>query len=370
MQPAESARLTSLDAFRGLTVAAMILVNNPGSWAQVYAPLRHAEWHGLTPTDLVFPFFLLIVGVAIPFSLGQRLEAGSAPMALVGRIGRRALILVGLGLAMRAIPDFDLSTMRYYGVLQRIGLVYLGVGLAFVFMGPSARMVLTVTLLLGYWLLMTQVPVPGHVAGDLSPAGNWAAWIDRQILDGHLWGRTWDPEGLLSTVPAMATALIGITAGEWLRSGRASALIMQGLLIAAVVLVATGYAWGLVFPLNKGVWTSSYVLVTAGWGLGLLALLYWAIDVRCWRGAWQAWMVVFGMNAIIAFVASGMLTKTLLRIRVGEGDGISLYQALYEWAFRPWAGELNGSLAFATAYVVLWWALLAALHRRGVSLRV
>lgn len=370
MQACESTRLTSLDAFRGLTVAAMILVNNPGSWAQVYAPLRHAEWHGLTPTDLVFPFFLLIVGVAIPFSLGQRLESGTVPTALIGRVLRRSLILVGLGLAMRAIPDFDLATMRYYGVLQRIGLVYLGAGLVFLFMGSGSRVVLTVFLLLGYWLLMTQVPVPGHAAGDLSPAGNWAAWVDRLVLDGHLWGSTWDPEGLLSTLPALATALIGISAGEWLRSGRTSGSLLEGLLLSALLLLGAGYLWALAFPVNKSLWTSTYVLVTAGWGLGLLGFLYWAIDVRGWRSRWQAWMVVFGVNAITAFVASGMLTKALLRIRVGEGEGVSLYQAIYESGFRSWAGELNGSLAFALAYVLLWWLLMSILQRRGVTLKV
>lgn len=369
IQPGESARLTSLDAFRGLTVAAMILVNNPGSWAHVYAPLQHAAWHGLTPTDLVFPFFLLIVGVAIPFSLGQRLETGVAPRSLVARVLNRSLILIALGLAMRAIPDFDLTTMRYYGVLQRIGLVYLGAGLAFLFMSSSSRRALTVALLLGYWLLMTQVPLPGHAAGDLSPAGNWAAWVDRLALDGHLWGGAWDPEGLLSTLPAIATALIGISAGEWLRSGRAATSLLQGLLASALLLLCAGYAWGVVFPINKSLWTSSYVLVTAGWGLVLLALLHWAIDFKGWRGKWQAWMVVFGVNAITAFVASGMLTKTLLRVRVGKGEDLSLYQALYETGFRSWAGDLNGSLAFALAYVVLWWVLMTMLYRKGVYLK-
>lgn len=367
-EPAE--RLVSLDAFRGLTIASMILVNNPGSWAYVYAPLRHADWHGWTPTDLIFPYFLFIVGVAIPFSFERRLTAGAARSDLMRHVARRALILIGLGVAMRAIPAFDFAVMRYYGVLQRIGLVYLAAASAYLFLSARARMGLTAAILVGYWALMMLVPVPGYGTGDLSPDGNLAAWLDRLLMGGHLWQDTWDPEGLLSTVPAVSTSLVGIFTGEWLRSHRPGGEKVRGLLVAAVLLVAVGWFWGLVFPINKNLWTSAYVVFTAGTALLLLGPMYWLIDVRRKRGWWQQWMVVYGMNAITVFVASGMLTKMLSRVRVGGSDGTSLYNAIYEVGFRSWAGAYNGSLAFALSYVVFWLTLMWILHVRSIYVKI
>lgn len=367
---AVSERLVSLDAFRGLTIAGMILVNNPGSWAHIYAPLRHVEWHGWTPTDLIFPYFLFIVGVAIPFSFGKRLARGDKRSDLMVHVLRRALILIGLGIAMRAIPAFDFSTMRYYGVLQRIGLVYIGAGAAYLFLDRKGRAGLTVLLLLGYWALMSWVPVPGYGAGDLSPDGNLAAWLDRLVMGGHLWQDTWDPEGLLSTLPAIASSLLGIVTGEWLRSKREGGETTRGMLIAGAALVPVGLVWGLIFPINKNLWTSSYVVFTTGTALLLLGLLYWLIDVRRFRGAWHSWMVVYGMNAITVFVASGMLTKTLFRIRVGGADGTSLYGAVYENAFRSWAGDVNGSLFFAISYVLFWLGMMWVLHARRIYLKI
>jgi predicted acyltransferase len=363
-------RLVSLDAFRGLTIASMILVNNPGSWSYVYAPLRHAEWHGWTPTDLIFPYFLFIVGVAIPFSFARRLSSGAARKELLRHVARRALILIGLGVAMRAIPAFDFGSMRYYGVLQRIGLAYLAAASAYIFLSARARAGLTVVILLGYWALMMLVPVPGYGAGDLSPDGNLAAWLDRLVMGGHLWQDTWDPEGLLSTAPAVATSLLGIFTGEWLRTQRAEVEKARGLLVAAGLFVGVGWSWGLVFPINKNLWTSSYVVFTAGTALFLLGLMYWLIDVRRKRGWWQEWMVVYGMNAITVFVASGMLTKTLSRVRVGGADGTSLYNAIYEVGFRSWAGDYNGSLAFALSYVVFWLSLMWILHLRRIYVKI
>jgi predicted acyltransferase len=365
-----STRLVSLDAFRGLTIAAMILVNNPGSWSYVYAPLRHAEWHGWTPTDLIFPYFLFIVGVALPFSFGRRLASGAARSDLMRHIVRRSLILIGLGIAMRAVPAFDFASMRYYGVLQRIGLVYLAAASAYVYLSPRARGGLTVAILLGYWAVMMLVPVPGYGAGDLSPDGNLAAWLDRLVMGGHLWQGSWDPEGLLSTAPAVATSLLGIFTGEWLRSDAVPGEKTRGMLLAACALVPLGWVWGLVFPINKNLWTSSYVVFTAGTALLLLSALYWLIDVRKVRGWWQEWMVVYGMNAITVFVASGMLTKTLARVRVSGGDGTSMYNAIYEVGFRSWAGEYNGSLAFALTYIAFWLALMWILHARKIYVKI
>ena len=354
-------RVASLDAFRGLTIAAMILVNNPGSWAYVYAPLAHAEWHGWTPTDLIFPYFLFIVGVAIPFSFSRRLAEGAGRGLLFGHVVRRSLILVGLGLAMRAVPDFDLFEMRLYGVLQRIGLVYCAAAALYLWGSVRVRWAAVGVLLLGYWAL---------VAGDLSPDGNLGARLDRLIMGDRLWQGTWDPEGLLSTLPAIATCLLGIFCGEGLRSGRAGGEISRQMWVAGAVLVVLGLAWNLVFPINKNLWSSSYVLFTAGTALLLFGAMYWVIDVKRLRGGWLTPLVVYGMNSIAVFVASVMFAKMLARIPAGGGEAVPLSAWLYENAFRSWAGDYGGSLAFALAQVLFWLGLMWALHRRGVHIRI
>jgi len=365
-----STRLVSLDAFRGLTIAGMILVNNPGTWAHIYAPLRHAEWHGWTPTDLIFPYFLFIVGVAIPFSFRRRLEAGADSADLMRHVVRRALILIGLGVAMRAIPAFDWGSMRLYGVLQRIGLVYLAAAAAYLYLDRRGRVITGVALLVGYWAAMMLIPVPGYGAGNLGPDGNLAAWIDRLVMPGRLWQGTWDPEGFLSTFPAIVTSLLGIVTGEWLQGSQEGEAKTRGMLLGGVALTLAGVVWGLVFPINKNLWTSSYVLFTAGTALLVLGAMYWLIDVRRFRGAWHTWMVVYGMNAIAVFVASGMLTKTMGRIRIGGDGGTSLYTWIYETAFRSWAGDINGSLAFALSYVAFWLGMMWVLHARRIYIKI
>jgi predicted acyltransferase len=361
-------RLFSLDAFRGLTIAGMILVNNPGSWNHVYPPLRHAEWHGWTPTDLIFPFFLFIVGVAIPFSFGKRLERGDSRRSLMVHVVRRAGILFGLGLLMRAVPQFDFETLRIMGVLQRIGLVYLMAAPAYLFLGRPGRAWVTLALLLGYWALMVLAPVPGFGAGDLSPDGNLAAYLDRLILGDRLWAGTWDPEGMLSTFPAVATTLLGIFTGEWLRSEASLERKTGGLLLAGMVGVGLGLLWDLSFPINKGLWTSSYVVFTAGAGLLLLGAFFWAMEVKG-RRAWAQPFVVYGMNAIAVFVASGMVAKQMGLTRVGSG-GVSVKGWIYEELFVPWAGPLNGSLAFAISYVLAWLAIMWIFYRRRIFIKI
>jgi predicted acyltransferase len=360
----------SLDAFRGLTIAGMILVNNPGSWSHVYPPLAHAAWHGWTPTDLIFPYFLFILGVAIPFSFQRRLAEGADRRDLFVHTARRAFVIIGIGLAMRAVPDFDFAEMRWPGVLQRIGLVYLGAAGLYLWSGPRGRWAWCVGLLLGYWAVMTLVPVPGYGAGDLSPDGNLAAHLDRLFMEGHLYRETWDPEGLLSSFPAVATSLLGIFTGEWLLSGREGGAVTKGLVIAGAGLLLVGLLWGLAFPINKALWTSSYVVFTAGTALLVFGAMYWAIDVRRWRGWWHLPLVVYGMNAIAVYVASGMVSKAMGRIRVGGDAGISLYGWIYRNLFQSWAGDLNGSLAFAITYVSLWLALMWVLYRRRIFIKI
>ncbi|MXX68199.1 MAG: DUF5009 domain-containing protein [Gemmatimonadales bacterium] len=354
-------RVVSLDAFRGLTIASMILVNNPGSWSYVYAPLAHAEWHGWTPTDLIFPYFLFIVGVAIPFSFSRRLAEGADRGRLFRHVVRRSLMLIGLGLAMRAIPDFDVFDMRLYGVLQRIGLVYCAAAALYLWGSARLRWAALGILLFGYWAL---------VAGDLSPDGNLGARIDRFIMGDRLWQGTWDPEGLLSTLPAIGTSLLGIFCGEWLRSDRSGIKLSRGMWIAGAWLVVLGLAWDMVFPINKNLWSSSYVLFTAGTALLLFGAMYWIVDAKRLRGAWVTPFVIYGMNSIAVFVASGMFAKTLARIRVGGDEGTSLSAWLYEHAFRSWAGDYGGSLSFALAQVLFWLAVMWLLHRRNIHIRI
>lgn len=377
--PSSRGRLTSLDAFRGLAVAGMILVNNPGSWSHVYGPLRHAPWHGATPTDLVFPFFLFAVGVSLSFSFAARAARGDSRRDLWTHVARRALIIYCLGLFMAAYPGFDLATVRLVGVLARIAVVYLLVGTLVLFAARRAAFAVMLALLLVYWALMSWVPVPGFGAGDLSPEGNLSAHLDRLILGVHMWsggGGVYDPEGLLSTLPAVSTTLSGLFTGDYLRAGRDAGYPDPGaalrLALAGALLVLAGLMWNLWFPVNKPLWTSSYVLYTTGWALMVLASLYWLIDVRGWR-AWAKPLVVYGMNAITVFVASGLLAITLARWRVAAGpDGAttSLYNRIYEVGFASWAGPLNGSLAFAAATVLLWFAVLRVMYARGIFIKV
>jgi predicted acyltransferase len=362
-------RLESLDAFRGLTIAGMILVNNPGSWSHVYGPLLHADWHGWTPTDLIFPFFLFIVGVSVPFSFGKRLAGGDSRKALLAHILRRSVILFGLGIFMAAFPRFDLLNVRIMGVLQRIAVVYLFAAPAYLYLDRKRRGVAFGVLLLGYWALLTLVPVPGYGAGDLSPEGNLGAYLDRLILGDHLWREMWDPEGLLSTVPAIGTTLLGIFAGEWIRGGASRTRVATGLVVAGLLGLSVGSAWGLYFPINKGLWTSSYVVFTAGAASLLLGTMFWIVEEKG-RKAWAKPFVIYGMNAIAVFVASGLLARLMGIWRVGGGEGVPLKGWIYEVLFVPWAGPLNGSLAFALAYVLFWLGLMWLLYRRGVFIKI
>ena len=375
--PGAPPRLLSVDALRGLTVAAMVLVNNPGTWSAVYGPLQHAEWHGWTPTDMVFPFFLFVVGVSIALALGSALERGASGPPV--RVLRRAAVIFALGLLLHALPFFPLATLRIPGVLQRIAVCYL---LAALLVGATrgargwrVQAVTAGALLVGYWLLMTKVAAPGQEAGDLSPAGNLAGYVDRLVLGSrHIWQatRVYDPEGILSTLPATATTLLGVLAGHWLRAGqvagRAGAQIVGGLAVGGVAAAALGWLWGLSFPVNKPLWTSSYALLMAGLAALVLAACHWVIEVRDRRG-WAAPFALLGVHALTLFFLSSLMAKVLFIVRVGAG-GPRLQTWLFEHVFAPWASRVDASLAYALAYVLLWWALMWALDRSGLRLRV
>jgi predicted acyltransferase len=369
-------RLVSLDVFRGLTMASMVIVNNPGDWGNVYAPLLHAPWHGLTPTDLIFPFFLFIVGVSIP--LAKRSSASAATIL------RRALLIFALGMLLALYPRFDFSTVRIPGVLQRIAVCYLAVALFHRMAvgrdfspgfssGDMRRPILVslgaaAVLLLAYWVLIFR---------DLTPEGNLGAAIDRAIFGPHLWrqSRTWDPEGLLSTLPAIATTLTGLAAGYLITSAWTVREKLRALVIASLAALALGFAWSFVFPLNKSLWTSSYVLVTSGLAGLLLAALHWTLDVGRFGGSALRGFgafVILGRNALLLFVVSGFLAKTLGLIRVDNGQGATL--ALGRWIYLSWflplADPKNASLLYALANLAVLFLLLWWLHRRRWYFRV
>jgi predicted acyltransferase len=366
---AVSGRLLSLDVFRGATIAAMILVNNPGDWGHVYWPLLHVPWHGWTPTDLIFPFFLFMVGMSLTFS--RRLDARPA--------FARALKLIGLGLLMALYPYFPVLTVRWPGVLQRIGLCYLAAWAAKRWLRPRGQAVLAACLLVGYWALMTKATGPEGHPPSLEPQTNLSAQVDRMVLVPHVWSvtKTWDPEGVLSTLPAIATTLLGLLFGEWVRSGRKPFTTTLGLLLGGLALTALGILWGeaaapwLVFPINKSIWTSSFVLLTGGLAAALFGLTYWIVDVAGWK-RWAAPFVTYGKNAIAVFVGSGLLAKTLLSIKWPDGSGVavSLWRRLYEALYASWLPPYGASLAWAVSMVVLFYLVALWMDRRGLYLKV
>ena len=374
-------RLLSLDVFRGATVAAMILVNNPGSWAHIYPPLRHAEWNGCTPTDLVFPFFLFIVGVSITFAMQSKKADRTQHNKLLWKAGKRALILFGLGLFLAVFPRVFTeplsvwSNVRIPGVLQRIALVYLVA--VFIYVKSSDRKIVWVgiALLLFYWVLMKFVPVPGIGPANLEKASNLGAWLDRAILtEAHLWksSKTWDPEGILSTIPAVVTTIMGILTGSFIRrKDLDSPTKVSWLLTAGVIAVIAGLVWDLHFPLNKSLWTSSFVLYTGGWALLLFGICYWLIDVQGYR-KYTTFFVVYGMNAITVFFLSGLIPRILgmIKVDVGNGESVGLQTWLYQSYITPYFSPMNASLLYALLFISAWFCILWVMYKRQIFIKV
>jgi predicted acyltransferase len=365
-------RLESLDVFRGLTVAGMILVSTPGTWSAVYWPLEHAAWDGWTPTDLVFPFFIFAMGAAVPLALARH---RNAPRRLTGRVFLRALRLVLLGLLLNAIetpPPLTWATFRFPGVLQRIALVYLAMAVLTRRHQPRLWAGAAVTLLLGYWAAMTFVPVPGFGAGALTPEGNLAAYVDRTLFGLHLAPGPWDPEGLMSTLPAIATALCGALAGEWLVQPTPTGRRTASLWAAGAALTVLGLLLDRVFPINKNLWTSSFAVLTAGIAAQVLALCHWLLDVHHWRG-WAVPFKAFGQNALAAYVLSIGLDTLLDRWAPWQPE-VSVKWDLYQHAFASWAERCcaaeTASLLYAVVYVGFWGLVMIELQRRRVFIAV
>ncbi len=364
-------RLLSLDVFRGITIAGMILVNNPGSWESIYSPLEHAAWHGLTPTDLVFPFFLFIVGVSITLALSARSAKAGSKRDLYLKIARRTLIIFALGLFLGGFPYFDLNTIRIPGVLQRIAICYFIASVIFLNTRWQTQAIIAAVLLVFYWAIMKLVPVPGFGTGNLEMEGNLAAYVDRQVLGAHKWKPLYDPEGILSTIPAIATTLAGVLTGHLLRLKRAALEKVSALFVAGLAALVTGWVWSFWFPVNKALWTSSYVLVTAGMALQLLALCYWLIDVKGYKG-WAKPFLIFGSNALALYFLAEFFSRVISIITFPRADGgrVDLQSWVYENFYASWASPLNASLLFAITIVLLWLGVLTILYRKRIFIKV
>jgi predicted acyltransferase len=379
-----SKRYLAVDLLRGLTIAFMILVNDNGSDRAFWA-LKHAEWNGFTPTDLVFPTFLFLVGASIVFSTESRLARGVTRASLFAQTVRRAVIIFLLGLVVNSAPFFRLSTMRYYGVLPRIALCYFVIATLYIWIrrpaGSAAgqptiadKVGLLVVCLVGYYFLMRFVPVPGFgVPGRdipfLDHDGNIVAWLDRQIFSApHLYEHTRDPEGLLSTIPSLGTTLIGVLAGLFLRSPRSDARKALGLAVAGLSGVVLGLIWNPWFPLNKKLWTSSFVLYAAGWSLLILAAFWFLVQVRNYRrGTWP--LLVFGMNAITAYFISEVMAACLGNVRVGAHSNVLRWTAGHIAAAMPSYPAL-GSLAYSLLYVLVCWLIVLPLYRKKIFIKI
>jgi predicted acyltransferase len=374
-------RLLSLDVFRGATVAAMILVNNPGDWGHIYAPLEHASWHGCTPTDLIFPFFLFIVGVSITYAMSSKKADPQAHSKTILKAAKRAAILFGLGLFLSLYPKIftepinALANVRIPGVLQRIAIVFLISSIIFLKNSEKNIMRIAGGILILYWIIMTFIPVPGTGYANLEKGTNLGAWIDRSILtEAHLWksAKTWDPEGLLSTLPAIASGLIGVLVGAFLRRKELEdGYKVSWLFSTGLMLFIGGMIWSLQFPLNKSLWTSSFVLYTGGLATMILSFCYWIIDVNKYQ-RYTLPFVVYGKNAITVFFLSGLLPRTLNMIKLGNGDGtkVGLQSLLYTNFFSTNFSPINASLAWAIAQICFWFIILYIMYRKSIFIKV
>jgi len=396
-------RLLSLDVFRGITVAGMLLVNDPGTWEAIYPPLEHAKWNGWTPTDLVFPFFLFIVGITTYLSLGARRARGDTEQAIRAQIIRRGALIFLFGLLINGFPYFTWGNVpgvadptllqrmgdrllhwRALGVLQRIGIAYTVAALLTLRTTVRQQILILASILFGYWIVMTVLPVPGEgTIGALlldEPSRTMAAWVDRLVLDwtrvglgNHLWGSsvTWDPEGVLSTVPAIGTAMLGNLAGRWIGEKRPLSERLAGLSSVGALAMMTGLMWHWSFPINKSLWTSSYVLFSAGVAAVALSTVMWIVDFNRVRRFTKPF-VVYGTNPIVAFVGSAVMARCIYSIfKVNYGGArIPLQEGIYRTLFASWLSPVNASLAFAVAFVLFWYGVLYLLHRRGIILKV
>src|SRR5262245_20908296 len=366
-------RLLSLDVFRGATIASMMLVNNPGTSSAVYPALRHSAWHGWTFTDTIFPFFLWIAGVSMTLSFAKRMERNDSRVRLLMHTIQRGATICLLGFALNLFPLFQFSTVRIPVVLQRIGVCYIIAVAIFLFTRVRGQILWTAGFLIGYCALMKLAPVPGFGAGVLEKEGNFAQYIDQLVLSGHMWAssKTWDPEGIVSTLPAIATILFGILAGPLLRSRLSPESKTAWLMVMGNGLIGAGLIWAWWLPINKPLWTSSYSLFMAGMAANVFGCCYWLIDIQGYR-RWSQPLAIYGMNAITVYVMAGLLSKLLSFIKVAGGDGseITAGKWVYEHIYAPLASPVNASLLYALTYVAILYGVSWFMYRMKWFVRV
>lgn len=354
-------RLRSLDAFRGFTIAAMVLVNNPGDWSNLYGPLEHAKWNGWTFTDTIFPFFLFIGGVSMALSLGRLAAAGVDKPMLLRKLAVRALIIFAIGLLLNFIPNLNVHTVRIPGVLQRIALCTLLAAPIVVYCSWRQQLLWIAALLAGYAALMLTINVPGFGAGVLEPGKDLGAYIDRLVFGKHLWvqAKTWDPEGLLSTIPALAGQLIGVLCGRWLLLQRSPAVKAGGMAASGALLLALGLMLDVVLmPINKSLWTPSFCVLMSGWALLGFAGFYWLLDgsandrLRALATRLSTPLVIYGVNALFIFALSGLIAKMLgfIKLTAADGSPISLGKSLYAPLTTLELAPVNSSLLYALLF--------------------
>lgn len=419
-------RLISLDVFRGITILFMTIVNNPGSWATIYPPLQHAEWHGCTPTDLVFPFFIFIMGVAISFAMPtknyysttfNKILTRSLRMVCLGiffnffgkiqlfglegiplMIGR-LVITAGVGYALMGDFNAKLKTylavsilaiylilaysgieaykiVRLPGVLQRIGIIYFIASLLYLKTNQKTQLLTAIGILLGYWAIMTLIPAPGLEITNFEKGTNLAAWVDSVALKGHMWEatNTWDPEGILSTIPAIATGIIGLLIGQLLNSSLLKVEKAKKMAIIGIVLIVLGQLWSIIFPLNKALWTSSFVLYTSGLATLILSILYYCIDIADYKKGTKLFLI-WGVNPMIVFFLSEIIPQAMVMISFPNpktpAEQINLLDYLYVFGVQPFFNNpMTASLVFALLYVSLWTVLLAYFYKKKMYFKV
>jgi predicted acyltransferase len=372
-------RLMCVDIFRGLAVAGMILVDNPGSDEQAYSAIKHAQWNGWTPADFIFPSFLFLVGVAMAYSFPARLARGQTRLQILQHAFIRSLILIVIGLLVNASPiiGLDVHTWRLEGVTQRIALCYLAAAVLVLWSDTRGLMVALLACLLGYWAILRFVPVPGFgVPGRdipfMDPDRNIVAWLDRLLFPGRLYNGTRDPEGIISTIPAVATTIIGVLAGKWLRSDNAASTKAKWLLIAGSSGLILGLLWNRWFPINKNLWTSSFAVFSGGFALLFLGCLYWLLEIKCCRGRWTMPILVFGMNAIAGFVADSLVYGPgyTFQMRGPGGAPVSWHEGLQARLLSLIGNPQVASLIYSLGAVAFCWVLLWLLWRKHVFLKV
>ena len=364
----ETSRSLSLDVFRGLTIAGMILVNN-GVTGDRYGALEHADWNGFTPTDLVFPCFVFIMGISIILSMSRRTGTGQGRGKLLGHIFYRAALIFFLGVLwsidpMKSISD-ELAHVRVMGVLQRLALCYLFTSIIVMFTKKRGQIILFGFCLASYWVLMKCVPVPGYGAGILTREGNFAGYIDRLLLSNHLYTPNWDPEGLLHTLPAIGTCLLGVLTGHWLRSEKSLTEKMAGLFVAGNIFMLAGCVMNHYFPINKNLWSPSYVCLTGGIAMNICAAAVWFVDFKGCEKITKPF-IWLGANPLFAYLMSMLMTGILMVIPVARvaGQQVMLRAYIFNHLFLSWLNPKNANLAFVLSYVLLWTGITGLMYKK------